>query len=1071
MDSGVWDVRKEIAVLQGGFLLAEKQYHPKHLIHLNKSDWALIGQPIIHAVEEICRESGQSQDWKKRFLAIIWVKILDCCSEAAMPPESRDVDKKWKEDLFFSVGSMLPSLNHTTLFELLKTMKIYRMYVELLLVLPEEIYSKEAKSFVEHILEETSVEDVVLFLDVWWELLKHTEEQEDDMVTAFRTVAHQYKFDSSDGFIQYPKRFKSDPQVLRLAPHSACILIFFLEGLKQMKTCILPLKQRCYALANLADTLLAPESHDKQPTLLSIEQYLAKLANVITAWNSDIQSSYHHSSLSEKVKEAERQVRAVERTTKFTLTPDVKTLGLMVLNDLLICWGSELQRVATGDSNSNFESFRTAESLSSLLERLNSSEHESAPSGDDTTPGVMKEVKYSIANLLQKLSTDRKVDVDILSFITMNIITGKMYRHKEACVVFASKSEWARSAEWVNCLEENRALFCEPDLIISLLETVMASVGSDQDQIQRISKAMCAILTCFSDLSLPHKNKVLSAVLSTWGEKGLSQKLKTFMAGFQEELNMAFNQITQSTTDSGLAKAVSAVARLALLHPEATVRKACCTAVGNLGAHTFLSQIMGSLPALSFRDPQNSSASLLANCLRDTSWGNFSSDKEERQFLAFLTSLMKPSKTTVESSFVVLLGPDEVMRTLVLPYLTSDFTNVTLCLQILNAALSVELPADKTGRHWVMSCSPFPLLLSLCRLLNEYTKYWQTTDTPQCLSIECKDLIIDALEKLCDLVQLEVSGFPETWNKSLFWLHRKMEHLDWTVGLRLKHLFGDHFKNEVPASLFQVCTLSENDWTPLRIPEYGPGTGLLAWMECCSISAEMKDQMLALLVVNTKKPEDVNYFSKGFMVALIQVFPWCNSREWDLLSEVVKSLLQRQLLHVPYTLEYVQFMPLLNLRPFAYDLQFSVLLLRGFQLLCSTSCSDWLPVEGWKHVARLYCSNIASMLESVKAVLSMHDLREGVKDQDVFQEVLFVYTQVFCHVLHIVAMMPPDTCEPLYFLTLEILCLYEAAGALDTSTNSLLRRANERHFLHSITENVTNKEQRITLLQKISKLK
>ncbi|KAJ1185851.1 hypothetical protein NDU88_002638 [Pleurodeles waltl] len=1071
MDSGPWDVREEIAVLQGGFLLAEKQYNPKRLIHLDKSDWALIGQPIIHAVEEICTEKGPSQNWKKRFLAIIWAKILDCCSEAALPPESRDVDKKWKEDLFFSVGNMLPSLNHTPLFELLKTMKTYRMYAELLLVLPDDICSKEARSLVEHVLEETSVEDIVLFLDVWWEILKHTEEPDDDMVIAFRTLAQQYAFDSSDGFIQNPKRFKCDPQVLRLAPHSACVLSFFLEGLKQMKTCILPLKQKCYALANLADTLLAPEFHDQQPTLLSMEQYLAKLANLVTAWNSDVQSSYHHSSLSEKLKEAERQVRAVERPTKFTLTPDVKSLGLMVLNDLLICWGSELQCVATGDTSNSYESYRTAESLSSLLEKLNSSEHECEPSGDDTSPGVVKEVKYNIVNLLQKLATGRKVDVDLLSSITMNVITEKMYRHKEACLVFASKSEWALSTEWVNCLEENRALFCEPDLLIALLETVMASVGSGQEQIQRTSMAMGAILTCFSELSLTHKNKVLSAVLSTWGEKGLSQKLNTFMAGFQEELNMAFNQITQSSTDSGLAKAVSAVARLALLHPETTVRKACYTAVGNLGAHTFLSQIIGSLPALSFRDPQNSNASLLVNCLRDTSWGNFSSDKEERQFLAFLTSLMKPSQTTVESSSVVLLGPGEVITTLVLPYLTSDFTNVTLCLQILNTALSVELPADNKGRHWVMSCSPFPLLLSLCRLLNEFTKYWQNTDTPQCLSIECKDLIIDALEKLCDLVQLEATAFSETWNKSLFWLHRKMEHLDWTVGLRLKPLFGDHFKNEVPASLFEVCTLCENDWTPLHLPEYGPGTGLLAWMECCSISATMKDQMLSLLAVNTKNPEDVNYFSKGFLVALIQVFPWCNSREWDLLSQVVKSLLQRQLLHVPYTLEYVQFMPLLNLRPFAHDLQFSVLLLRGFQLLCSTSCSDWLPVEGWKHAARLYCSNIASMLESVKAVLSMHDQKEGVKDQDLLQEALFVYTQAFCHVLHIVAMMPPDTCEPLYFLSLEILCLYEATGASDTSTNSLLRRANERHFLHSITENVTNKEQRITLLQKISKLK
>ncbi|XP_069471272.1 gem-associated protein 4 isoform X2 [Ambystoma mexicanum] len=1070
---GPWDICEETTVLQGGFLLAEKLYHPKPLKHLSKSDWAVVGDPIARAVDEICttRSSGskQTREWKKVALAIVWAKVLSCRSEAALPPISRDIDKKWKEDLFFAVGNMIPDINHTLLFELLKTLKNSGEFVQLLLALPVDICSKEVILFVEHVLQESTMEDIMIFLDVWWEIMKHADVQEDNLVAAFKTVACLNVFDSSDGFTQPPKRFKSDSEAPQSPTSSVCILALFLEGLKRMKADIVPLNLRHYALANLADTLSAYAFQDVGPTMLSIEQYLGKMAKVISVWTSDPECPHYHSSLFEKVQEAERYVRAVGPTPKCALLPEMKRLGLGVLQDLLLRWESKLPCVVPAGSRNDHESFRTADSLTSLLEKLKGSSG-CASTSEGGTVSEMTELQHSITHFLENFAIDKNVDVHIQSGVAMNIIARKMYRHKEVCSVFASPSAWALSSEWVNCLKENVVLFREPDLVFALLKTVMASVDSSHDQIQRVNAAMESILICFSELFLPDKNKVLLGVLSTWGRKGLSQKLKTFMAGFQEELNMAFNQITQSASDSGLAKAASAVARLAVLHPEATLRKICHIAIGNLGAHTFLAQIIQSLPAFSFRDAQNSKASLLVDCLKETSWGNFSSDKEERQFFTFLTSLVKPLNAQDPSS-VPLLSPEEVTQALVLPYLTSDFTNVALSLQILNAALSVESPEHNTGRHWVMSCSPFPLIMSLCKLLDEYTKYWQHSGEPQCLPLESKDLIIDALQRLCKLVQQEAWDCSETWNKSLFWLHRKMEHLDWTVGLRLKPLFGDHFKNEVPASLFEVCTLSENDWTPLHLPEYGPGTGLLAWMECCSISAEMKDQMLSLLAVNTKKPEDVNYFSKGFLVALVQVFPWCNPREWDLLSQVVKSLLQRQLLHIPYTLEYVQFMPLLNLRPFAHDLQFSVLLLRGFQFLCSSSCSDWLPVEGWKHVARLYCSSIAGTLDSVKAVLASYDLQKGAKDHDLFQEALFVYTQVFCHVLHIVAMMPADTCEPLYFMSLEILCLYEVAGVADISTNSLLRRANERHFLHSITENVTNEEQRITLLQKISKLK
>nr|XP_033777506.1 gem-associated protein 4 isoform X2 [Geotrypetes seraphini]XP_033777507.1 gem-associated protein 4 isoform X2 [Geotrypetes seraphini]XP_033777508.1 gem-associated protein 4 isoform X2 [Geotrypetes seraphini] len=1060
MDLGPWNVCGQMTILQGGFLLAEKSCCPKILKEIKKPDWALVGQPITAALKEIDTvwdfqaPQPQNRDWTKRALAIIWTKILTSRSKIG----ATEVEKKWKEDISFSVGRMIPSINHVVLFELLKTLKLSKIFVELLLALPPSLCYEELTLFVEYVTSETSVEDITTFLDTWWAIMKHSE-QKDETTSIFSIVASQYVATSSDEFCQSPKRFKYDPDCLQTFAPGSSILMVLLDGLNQMKGDIASSKLKCFALANLAEMLSVCALLDKDSELVPIEIYLEKLATVISVWKSDKKAQCHQDSLAAKVKEAEINLCAATVASGLKLLQESRYQGFRILKDLLLHWGDECTLVTA-----SYESYRMRESLAFLVQNLNCFMETGSMCRDERE--TVEELRPRILSILEKImKLDVTVGQSTMVSIAVIIIKDRLIRHKEMCSLFASQRSWAFSVDWVDCLDENRALFQEPELVLKLLETIMSSVfPDDMPEIKRTTEML---LNCFSELSLPDKNRVLLGVLSTVGRKGLSQKLKMFTTGFQEELNTAFNQIAQSGSDQGLTKAASNVARLALLNPEATLKKACHFAILNVGAHRFLAQILNSLPALSIKDTQNlkGTTPLLIECLKEVCWGKLSSASEESQFLAFLTSFMESSEH--QHSSPPLLLPADVIRAFVLPYLVGNFVNIQLSLQILQRALNVQKCINGTGNHWVMSCSPFPLILSLCKLINGYTKYWQHSEASCYLTMESKDLIIDILVQLCEVVLLESQAFPESWTKSLFWLHRKMEHLDWTVCLRLKTVFGNHFKNEVPAHLFEVSRLSEDEWMPLQLGEYGPGTGLLAWLECCCVSQLMKDQMLSFLAVDTGSPEVINLFSKGFLVALIQVLPWCSPGEWKLLAGVVQSLLQRKFLHVPYSLEYVQFMPLLNLRPFTYDLQFSVLLLRGFQLLCSASCSDWLPLEGWKHVARLYCSSIAEILESVKSRTSDQDLQE----RDYVQEALFVYIQVFCHLLHIIAMMPNDSCEPLYFLSLEVLTLYETTAGADTTVNNLLRRTNEQHFLQSVAESVSNEEQRSTLLQKIGKFK
>ncbi|XP_040280715.1 gem-associated protein 4 [Bufo bufo] len=1070
MEVGSWNICEQTVVLQGALLLAEKLTLQKTLLKLTKAEWPLVEKTIINALQEISSGTwSQSLEWRRKVIAIFWAKVLSCQAQLSLDGDF-DIDRRWKEEEFFPVENMIPKMNHTLLFEVLKAAKAADVFAELLLALPADFWVSEASLLLNHICDDTSIADVTFFLDVWWEIMKNSRNRKDEIIETFSAVACQYLPKTKDEIGQSSKRFKPDPE--QCLPAADNILAVFLEGLHKLRPSINNSKLKCYTIANLADMLCSSAFLDKESGDLPIRLYLEKLVAVLCFCNATVKDDNPQKSLPEMIQEAERIVQSGNSASRFRLLGGAQHFGLKCLKDLLFHWGEELHNYMNNCEKISYECFRMNGSLASLQKNLVALEPSETFSEEQK--GNALELANCISSLLEKTSnvqiTCKMNDVDMMATVAKNIIDSKMCRYKEICFEYASEIAWAFSSDWLNCLKRNKQSFQEPDLILKLLETVSKATYEQNNQsITEIQKSTAVILDLFSELSLAQMDELLMRALNTWGEKGLSHCMSAFTDNFQEELNMTFNQISQNVTDYNN---VSRVARLALLYPEYVISKACHFAVSNLGAHVFLAKILTSLPALSFRGSNNSdtSGSLLSRCLMETCWGKLSSDKEENQFLYLLCYLMNPSETTGES--VSLLRPAEVVRTFVLPYILDECVHVELCLNILHKALNVENPLDVSDKHWVLSCSPFPLIMSLCKLLNSFSRCWQQSDKPYCLTLGSKELIVEILTQLCPLILPVAETSPETWGKSLFWLHRKMEHLDWVVRLRLKPLFGEHFKNEAPASLFAVCKLSENDWAALDLPEYGPGTGLMAWVECCCISGEMKELMLSILCVNMEDPDEVNLFSKGFLVAMVQVLPWCSSTECKLLSQVVMCLLKRQLLHVPYSLEYVEYMPLLNLRPFAYVLQFSVLLLRGFQLLCSSSCSSWLTFDGQKHIARLYSVCVSDMLDGVKEQLVEDSLQmqKVEKESDCVQEVLFIYSQVFCHVLHIIAMMPENTCAPLFFLSLEILSLYESLRANDTSKNRLLRLANERHFLKSIIENVSNESHRATLMQKINKL-
>ncbi|XP_013920021.1 PREDICTED: gem-associated protein 4 [Thamnophis sirtalis] len=1044
----------EVTILHGGFLLASRLCHPKSLSELAKSDWPVVGKPILEALQEICTSYScyppQPNLWKKKAAVVLWSKLI----LSGVPS-----DERWKSDAFFSVSNAIPEINHTVLFELFKAINAPRLFTQLLLALPDALCQKELRMFVEYVSKDTSPADAAFFLDVWWEIMKHKRGEEDRLVLLFQNVTHQHVLESEE-LDQPPKRFKSGPSSVPENSAVHLVLPILTEGLKTIKDNLGSSRMKCYALANLVDVLSALMTTECEAKVLSPQAYLEKISSVVTLWSSDGENRYSKKDLDAKVKEAERSMSLLDMVK---LSKQSVFSNLSFLLSLLKEWSSDLLVFLNDPRQVCYESYRLLECLASLQKR-------SADCGpeDLDQARVMLELSKVIADLLKKVHPETwgKSDAgDLVASVAMVIIDKKMDRHKDVCSVFAKEKSWALSKDWVACLVKNKELFQDPELILKLLETV-ASLESSKDtsrnQKEQQTKMVMIILECYTELSLPDKNKVIAGVLATWGRQGVSKLMVAFSERFQEELNVAFNQIIKSASGETFKKAILAVSRLVVLNPEGTIKKISNLAIANLGTHQYLAEILCSFPALNFQEPQGQpdvSVHFLLECLKEAVWDRLSFPKEKEQFLEFLVHLMQPSGTSP------LLSPPDVIQSLIFPFLKSDSPRIELCLQILDKALKV--PSEQS---WIHTCHPFPLVFSLCKLLDGFCQYWHQPQDQERCSLETKDLVVTNLAQLCDILLVQKDSLsPQLWTQSVAWLHKKISVLDWTIGLRVKNLFGEHFKNEVPATLFEVCKLPEEEWTSRPLPNYGPGSGLLAWLETCCVSTALREQMLVLLVINVDNPEEVNLFSKGFLVALVQVFPWCSQSEWRRLVHVIKSLLEREILYVPYSLEYVQYLPLLNLRPFAYHLQLSVLLLRAFQFLCGSSGTTWMPTEAWKHVGRLYCLGLSDLLGSVKTIA--RGQFHSAEEKNVIRELSFVYIQMFCHALHVAAMLPNHgTEEPLLLLSLEILSQYEMLYDLDESLGSALRKANEAHFLESIVENVTNKELRTMLLHKLHKL-
>ncbi|KAM9732554.1 gem-associated protein 4 isoform 1-T1 [Menidia menidia] len=1090
---------RHAAVLQGAFLQADKLCHPSSLSSIQKADWSQVGRPVLQAVREICGQEDtglqanpEASTWRKKIVCTVWLKLLSTEAE-------EDVEEAWRENPFFCLTNSLPEVNTVVLMELIKSTGAAQIFASCLLKLPVPQICAELDRLTGHMMcDPTGEDDLRFFLEVWWELWqgqhehdgKEEEEEKESIEMLFAKQFARLASKPSGFSARASKRLKLDAADSAASPENPDVLRLLLCALHAAASRFSSADLCSRALSVSLDACYTSFLINKE-VVVPAKERLRGLCELIG--EDDAISP-------ELIRKLQRDLRASSSPSRFK--PEAVTRGqaLETVSELARAWREKGLLGAEGGPAPAAPRLR--QSARRVLAALDD-DREGDPLGDLLKSLAAPSPEVSPKTQLQVVST---------------VIAHRLDDQEDFAALFASEASWAHfDRAWLDCLEKNPAPFRRRGPLMGLASSLVDRLHTEGCDLSRCRKLMKALADIFSALPSEDMNEALAAMLGLSSRGFFGEPAPAASAvGFEQELNMAFNCIirggaaSDSPSQGNLSTAVTLVARMAFQNPEATLRHCCHSAVFNKGGFSLIAKILQQLPGLrSPEDGTEEGGSLLCRCLRDTVGAKSLSAGDRDQFLRFLGLLMTPHPMKEgEEEQQSCLTPREVVDTFVLPNLSdvgSHSSDLELSLQLLHAALSVDVQTPALSPHWVMDCSPFPLLFVLAQLYDQTLRYWQQKPDGTILlrSMDTKELLVSVLGALGRLVGAEVSAAPATWSRPLSWLYSKAEPLDWTARFHLKPVWGQHFKNEAPASLLTVCELPEQEWSCVELPQYGQGTGLLAWMECCALSDPLQSTMLSGLSLDQRNTHHVGMFSKGALVALTQSLPWCCVSQWGRLLRALRELIASGRLDVPFSLEYVDFLPLLDLRGFSCELRLSVLLLRVFQLLCGSSCSHWLSAEGWAHAGRLYAHAARELVGSVKAKLPLpapgsrkhnpdpttapnknkrpledagnspeksQESRLEEMEAAPGQEVLFVLSQLFCHVQHVQVMMPGGQCEPLFLCSLEILSHYEAVMAAFPDSCSHLESDNTRHFFSTITDNLSDQKMKAALLQKIAQL-
>uniref|UniRef100_A0A8C4QV01 Uncharacterized protein n=1 Tax=Eptatretus burgeri TaxID=7764 RepID=A0A8C4QV01_EPTBU len=1023
-----------LARFHGALLLAERLFAPRALDVAGKADWQILRKPLLEVAGNICaplQSDGELENdclfWQFKLVALLWMKVLHqdslkTANEYANIPNpghgedlkthvertsgnsKRDGNDDTQEDLFFAVNHMLPRLSRGLVFEFAREIRSAESVGRLLMLMPLPLQVQEAQALATHTLDGgASITGLDFFLTVWRSMLRLPHQCCTTTATGKVELAFTHNLDTNH-MRPATKRARHDTPFLSHTAASPGLV--FAMTLKEVHLTFWEPRLWCQAISVLSDTLSkgiyfhCPDGSLNKCTPLDLplvqEHYLKQVASLL------------HFRLSAVCKTCEGVLEVSPSCLKWATSqvlepfipsarpfvcPTERQLALDVLLHLLR--KGQLNTDIRPDQAPDLERYCAIISLHRLAEVLDKSSQALC----DTDLAVTREtcdVIKQACSIIQEPEHNIECKLEEALLAAVGIIDLRLQEHVNMLHLLSSRADWILTETGLGCLERSMtAALLTQSIVITLSKTVAGILSDVVEEtsilLQSLRRLRAVLLSSFDLLDPETRSGVLGTLLEVTSGQGLGfHTLNGLRSEVYTDVTLAFNRIAEDDH----AAMLLAVSRAGMQAPNIALQRALKLAMENMGTAKVLARVLRSIAPFSqplhmlLNAERLQEGGLLLASLLDLSWEELSFSESRRQcFLNFILYLVLPEPQSIDDAEneSVVLGPPLSCTTLLHALSLSNLHRSTC--QELDLALEVFERLLGVGRgKWLIPDQAFPSLLCLTRLLHQFAVCWEQGKQSGALCV--RQRATQLVEQICKLV-LQMQEKTDL-DRSVKWLYHRTLHLDWCARLQLEPLTSQQFPLAAPSSLFAVCPVLREHWTPDANTEcnYGLGTGLLAWLECCAMATStVAWEVEHALNLDTNSREDVCAFGKGILIALSQLLPQCTIASWHRVLSLINRLVLQGALLVPYSPKHARWLPLVDLRPCYGPLCLSQLLVRVFQLLAGNECGNAgrvLSVGGWTHVARLAAITFQEALHLLQKVVGE---KSWVADSESFQKV------------------------------------------------------------------------------------
>ncbi|XP_019643085.1 PREDICTED: gem-associated protein 4-like [Branchiostoma belcheri] len=687
----------EIAVLHSAFVLAEQQSHtPLH--DLDKPSAKVTASQLRPTCQEIvsglemAHKQFQQDHWSYKLTAILLEKVLD--GKQAKP-----------DSYFYPICSVLPRIGKTLYFELIKSLKWGKWFVQCLRQVPCPVATSLLTDLFTHVQLDPDEQDLSIITTICQSLLTPS--------LSDQSPSNQECLHQSGGSISSEGLQQTEAGLITVFFQEVDNLIpFFGKGeqrLKLVSSCIL---YTCGKLRKWKPTDLSVEDRNitqqipskceqlrrMLPTdsqFLTDRKKLKKLVSRIDKMELRDSPTIHDEDIDRETS-AESCVIVVEFLHKVL----IKFHWLDNLDSDVL--GSELVQVAITQSS--------VDCLVSICER---GEEDSTTTRlysfirelcDMLQPCVVRWNK-SIPSYaaMETVAKEIRVEKDGIHIQTALQKMNEKLNGYEECLdwMLNNSQELYKDPRWIDALERNVDILSSSRIVLSIAEIISTLRRQDSAGTEVLETLRKVLTAAYAQLPLHSQNTVLLQVMTIYGTGLLCSGL--YQVEVEGDIITAFNRMVLLGEGQGGVEVFSTMCGAALQAPLLFLKTAVNQAVNNTGQAGVMSKLLQVLPSLCTYTPGPDSPALLCTTLRAAAGDLRPNTREENNLLGFVENLLQPYKPLFDVTCPFLCEPllsaPDFASLAVFSYLSQHFSHQEQQLPLITALKLLQVVLQQQGQH------------------------------------------------------------------------------------------------------------------------------------------------------------------------------------------------------------------------------------------------------------------------------------------------------------------------------------------------------------------------------------